>query len=157
MNAFVECADWLEKFSCENPWAGTPFEKIYTMPIAKLGAIGEAFAKQYLENKGNTIEHRLNVGHDCLVNGVKTEIKFSLASNRNYNGYFTFNHIGLDKDWEQIFFIGVNGDGEIYTAMFQKDALPLHLFYKQQGGKNSHNDDYMINGKNSAKLFCLPT
>ena len=86
---------------------------------------------------------------------LKTEIKFSLATERNYDGKFTFNHIGLKKDWEQIIFVGVNGDGEMKVAKFWKNDLPLYLFTRQSGGNHLSNDDWMITKEQSTILFSL--
>ena len=153
MNAFLEYADLLAEVEDSNPWAGTPCEKLYTMPTARAGAVGEMIAEKLLADLGHEVAPRTSAGHDRVVDGIKTEIKFSLASRRNYDRQFTFNHIGLNKDWQQIVFIGVNGDGELCVARYAKESLPLSLFVKQQGGHYSANDDYMIYGKNSTKLF----
>lgn len=155
MNAFSDYADFIKTLPDANPWQGTPFENFYNFPPKKKGVAGEEIVKQMLSRNGHKVEKRVNTGHDAIIDGVKTEIKFSLATERNYDGKFTFNHIGLKKDWEQIIFVGVNGDGEMKVAKFWKNDLPLYLFTRQSGGNYLSNDDWMITKEQSTILFSL--
>ena len=90
---------------------------------------------------------------------------------------FTFNHIAMEKDWEQFIFLGINppSDNE-NTRSFDKDSWPTHrlyvmdkadfvahmktgstIFKHQQGGNKSDNDDYCVFGRNSFyELINLP-
>ena len=144
-----------ELFNCEtnNPWEGTPLERYYTVDPKKKGAQGEKIAMAILENLGYDVKPRTNAGHDCIVNGVKTEIKFSAASKRNYNWQFTFNHIGFEKDWDQIIFVGVNGDLNIHITKYDKNELSMEFLSHQQGGSKSNNDDFMSTGVKSTQLL----
>lgn len=153
MNAFSDYADFIHSLPDDNPWQGTPFENFYNFPPKKKGMAGEEIVKQMLTRQGHLVEKRTNTGHDAIVDGIKTEIKFSLATERNYDGRFTFNHIGMKKDWEQIVFVGVNGDGEMKVATFTKETIPLYLFTHQSGGNHMSNDDYMITKEQSKILF----
>lgn len=138
----------------ENKWHNTPYEEYDTLGTKAKGTWGEDFVKRLLISQGYKVENRTSAGHDCIANGIKTEIKFSLASERNHNYNFTFNHVSKGKDWEQIIFVGVNGDLEIIGTMFTKDKLPLiELFSPQQGGKKLDNDDYMSTGERAKKLL----
>lgn len=155
MNAFTDYGDFISTLPDDNPWQGTPFERFYNFPPKKKGVAGEEIVKQMLSRDGHEVKKRTNAGHDAIVDGIKTEIKFSLATERNYDGKFTFNHIGINKDWEQIIFVGVNGDGNMHVALFQKENLPLYLFTRQSGGNHLSNDDWMITKEQSAILFSL--
>ena len=155
MNAFTDYEDFIKSLPEDNPLQGTPFEHFYNVPPKKKGVAGEEIVKQMLSRDGHKVEKRTNTGHDAIVDGIKTEIKFSLATERNYDGKFTFNHIGINKDWEQIIFVGVNGDGNMRVALFQKENLPLYLFTRQSGGNHLSNDDWMITKEQSAILFSL--
>jgi hypothetical protein len=65
-------------------------------------------------------EKPTNTGHDRIFGGIKTEIKFSLATSPTWKkkdhpdrklivpDHFTFNHIACGKDWERFVFCGVN-------------------------------------------------
>ena len=151
MNA-AECP---ELFKCDtgNPWAGTPLESYYAAHPKKKGVLGENITEAILTKLGYKVENRTNAGNDRLVNGITTEIKFSAATDRNYNWQFTFNHIGFEKDWDQIIFCGVNGDLNIHISKYTKDELTKQYLSNQQGGKKSNNDDFMSTGTNSTKLL----
>lgn len=138
----------------DSKWQGTPYESYEKLGTKAKGTWGEEFVKRLLVSKGYKVEVRTSPGHDCIANGLKTEIKFSLASERNHDYHFTFNHISKGKDWEQIIFVGVNGDLDITGTIFTKDNLPLEeLFSAQQGGKELGNDDYMTVGERAKKLL----
>ena len=64
-----------------------------------------------------------------------------------------FNHIGMEKDWDEIILCCVNGDMEIRMVSFTKDNFPLELCSRQQGGKSGGNDDFMCNANNSFDLL----
>lgn len=136
-----------------NPWKDTLLEDFYLLTPKIKGIKGEEIVLNILKGLGYKISPRINPEHDAIVNNKKTEIKFSLATNRNYDWQFTFNHIGLAKDWEQIIFAGINGNQEIKIVSYDKTSLPLNLLKKQQGGNHGKNDDYLCSGLNSTKLL----
>ena len=142
----------LEKMS-SNPWAGTVLEGYYTVNNRQKGARGEEIVEELLKQLGYKVQPPVATGHDRIVNSIKTEIKFSASTARNYDYEFTFNHIGLQKDWEEIIFCGINGDLEIRMVRFNRETFPFELFNTQQGGKDSGNDDYMCVGKYSRMLL----
>lgn len=144
-----------ELFKVENlnPWKDTPLEDFYLLSPKAKGVKGEEIVSAILKQQNYEICPRTNNGHDIILNNVKTEIKFSLASKRNCDWQFTFNHIGFEKDWDQILFVGVNGDCELKMSLYSKKDVPLHLLSKQQGGKEGQNDDYMCVGLNSKKIL----
>lgn len=136
-----------------NPWNGTILEGYYALNPASKGSKGEQAVEEILKQLGYTVQRRANAGHDRIVNGVKTEIKFALAVNRNESFQCIFNHIGMSKDWDEIILCCINGDMEIRMVSFSKENFPLELCSKQQGGRNSDNDDYMCNATNSYDLL----
>lgn len=146
-----------ELFICDlsSPWAGTPLNDFYSLNPKKKGIQGEKIAGAILEKIGYNVQYNApnNGGFDMTVDGKKTEIKFSLASERNFDWRFTFNHIGFKKDWEQIIFIGINGDMNIHIVKYNKNNLPKDLLSHQQGGKTGGNDDYMCSGLKSKMLM----
>ena len=143
--------------SSNNPWEGTPFEKYYQTGAKQYGALGELIIASFLENEGMRIEKPKNQGHDRIINGWRTEIKFSCASKRNQNFLFTFNHISFCKDWERIIFCGINGDLEARIIWFSKEDMEKLLnegiLKHQQAGQENNLDDYCIMGNNSRKLL----
>lgn len=137
----------------KNPWKGTPIENYYYLSPSAKGSKAEDIVKMILKELGHDVKNRINSGHDCIIDGVKTEIKFGLATDRNYDYETIFNHIGFGKDWDQILFVCINGDGNIASAMYTKDNFPWDAIHRQQGGTSGGNDDFMIAGKNSYNIL----
>ena len=103
-------------------------------------------------------------GHDRVIGGIRTEIKFSLAqkdkkNNGIKNDTFIINHVAEKKDWERLIFLGINFNSKNKFIWFTKEDFQEHLkapdccFKKQQSGKNGGNDDYICGGKNLKTLF----
>ena len=149
----------IKNYIKENPWKDTPYENYYSLANKTKGTVGEIILEDVLKNYFNLdISDRTNEGHDRTVNNIKTEFKFSLATKRNYQHQYMFNHIALEKDWDRIIFCGVNGNLEIDLVWFTKDEIKKLLndsnyFSHQQGGNKSLNDDYMSTGLKSNKLI----
>ena len=159
---FEMVEETLNNYSFTNRWTGTPLEKYAELRPKAQGLFGEAFVKVYIKKKyGLESGERENDGHDAIITYHKTEIKFSTATERNYNYRFTFNHIGIEKDWDRIIFMGINGDLEEKIVWFTKDDIKQILatttfLAHQAGGKNSKNDDYMSMGIDSRNLLNHP-
>lgn len=149
--------DYLEKYLindiAENPWKNTILADYYALSPVSKGSKAEEFVAKVLTDMGYKVERRRSTGHDRIINGKRTEIKFALATKRNYDYECIFNHIGLKKDWENIIFCCVNGDLTIRMVMFTRDTFPFEVFNTQQGGKSSGNDDYMTSGTRSKELL----
>lgn len=143
----------------ENPWKDTDYEAYYSLGNKTKGTVGEKILENILKDVFNlNVTKRVNKGHDRIVNNIKTEFKFSLATKRNFKHQYMFNHIALEKDWDRIIFCGVNGDLEIDLVWFTKDEIKELLkdsscFVHQQGGEESQNDDYISAGPNSNNLI----
>ena len=163
-----------------NNWTGTCFEDYPKLDPKQKGGFGELVVENMLKNEGNLVESPTSTGHDRTVNKTKLEIKFSLASsNKKKDGKlidpdsFTFNHIALEKDWEVLVLVGVNPTKkqdkvrthdisnwpEQRVCLIKKEDLRNYMkktdcvFKRQQGGKNSNNDDYILAGRQ--KLYEL--
>lgn len=145
--------EYFNEVQLENSWSGTPLEKYHALTPKKKGAYSEKFVRSYLEEKGYKVENPISSGHDFVLEGKKVGLKFGLATDRNTNWRTIFNHIGLQKDWEEIIFVCVNGDCQVRMVKFTKGNLPKKLLSHQQGGNNSENDDYMINGAKARILL----
>ena len=129
----------------QNPWKNTILQGYYALNPASKGSKGEQIVEEILKSLGHSVKPRINAGHDRLVDGIKTEIKFALAVGRNTEYQCIFNHIGMTKDWDQIILCCVNGDLEIKMVSFSKEDFPIDMCARQQGGKNGTNDDFMCN------------
>ena len=150
----------LKKYILENtidPWKGTPFEGYVAMAAKQKGEFGERFVSKIFSGRGYTVEraHSATAGYDRLINGLKVEIKFSIAyRNKKNNGVqedtFILNHVSKAKDWERLLFCGINPkENNIRLLWFTNSDFTNYitsggsLFNMQQGGKKIKNDDYM--------------
>ena len=151
----------------KDPWIGTPFEGYVFLTPKQKGEFGERFVTKYFENKQHNVKKAKTstAGHDRIINGIMSEIKFSLAT-RDKNGeikdnQFIINHVSKDKDWERLVFFGINSTEESSCFFwFSKEDFIIHLesdeclFSAQQGGKSIGNDDYICTKID--KLKCMP-
>jgi hypothetical protein len=109
--------DYINK-SLHNNWVGTYFEDYPRMDPKQKGHFGEEYVEGFMELSFNSeVSAPLNPGHDRIIDGYKTEIKFSLANSPKnpktgekliQPDAFTFNHIAVNKDWDRFIFFGVN-------------------------------------------------
>jgi hypothetical protein len=121
---------------------------------------------------------------DMVVDGFKTEIKFSLANSKGNKinvDKFIINHVAVGKNWDRLVFCGINPMGSservhMYFAdkqdfkdymdsfvvparatddiKLRKQIFGTCVFKPQQGGFKTLNDDYMCT--NFKKLVALP-
>tara|TARA_X000000368_G_scaffold370480_1_gene319672 strand:+ start:5435 stop:5977 length:543 start_codon:yes stop_codon:yes gene_type:complete len=150
----------------KDPWKETPFEGyVYISPKQK-GEFGERFVAKYFEEKGSNVEKASSAtaGYDRLIDGYKTEIKFSIATRSKHGGVkkdsFIINHVSMDKEWERLVFIGINKNEENIRAIwFTKEDFIKNtkseepLFAYQQGGRKIKNDDFICTGKKVKMLL----
>jgi len=147
-----------------DPWKGTKYEGyVFLLPTQK-GKFGEILISKYMESKDCVILKAHNKGHDRIIDGFKTELKFGLCTRDSYTGklredLFVINHISMDKDWERLIFFGINFDEEKSRFLwFNKKDLINYIrqdgkqFLSQQGGKKIKNDDFMICGNINALI-----
>ncbi len=87
-----------------NPWLGSPFEWLMSLPSRSRGAAGEAIAAAWLGLSGFAVGRPLNSGHDRLVNGHKVEIKLSTLWK---GGNYVWQQI-RDQDYEYVLLLGLS-------------------------------------------------
>ena len=72
-----------------NPWKGTQLESYTMLDPKNKGNYGEGLViGQIIKEYGISVEKRTNPGHDAIIGGHPTEIKFSAATNRNTDYLF---------------------------------------------------------------------
>lgn len=148
------------KSKTNDPWVNTPFEGYMFLHNASKGSFGEKFVQKYMEQKGSTVKKKTNSGHDRVIDGHKTEIKFSLGGNRKDSVYY-INHLSVEKDNERVIFFGINKQEE-QSLLVWWNSCDFNdyvkngpgIFYFQQGGNKLSNDDYMFVGT-PEELFSL--
>lgn len=140
--------------NAQDPWHDTMFRGYVFMSPKQKGEFGERFVSHYMEEEQCLVERAATstAGHDRVIDGILTEIKFSLATRNKKGGVkkdsFIINHISCDKDWERLIFFGINPDEEdARLVWFSKEDfianLDSGLFAHQQGGGKIGNDDYI--------------
>ena len=142
--------------NAQDPWEDTPFKGYVFMSPKQKGEFGERFVSKYLTAELCDVKRAKTstAGHDRVVNGILTEIKFSLATRNKKGGVkkdsFIINHVSRDKDWERLIFFGINKEeSDARLVWFTKEDFIAHiesddcLFAHQQGGKSIENDDYI--------------
>jgi hypothetical protein len=169
--------DELVEFIKDNtydPWVNTRFEGYVYMKPKSCGAFGEMYVSKKMEERGYEVvaAPTSTAGHDRVIDGKKTEIKFSLASRRpqklrkfgktgTIRNKFIINHLGMGKDWERLIFVCINEaedeteDDHLIRWFSNEDfSSTLHKFFRrQQGGKKTKNDDWMCSGAELDKLL----
>lgn len=161
-----------------DPWVNTPFEGYVNISPKQKGEFGEQFVERYATIMDLSVERAptSTAGHDRVIDGYRTEIKFSVAHRDDLKrglgpdglnikpNCFTFNHIAVEKDWERLLFVGINGanKSDWVIKWFTKEDFvtelqsPNTIFKHQQGGKKSDNDDYMCAGTRAEQLVSKP-
>lgn len=152
--------------NAQDPWVGTPFQGYVFMSPKQKGEFGERFVAKYFDAKGSEVKRAKTstAGHDRVIDGIMTEIKFSVATRNKVGGVkedqFIINHVSKDKDWERLVFFGINPtEDNCCFFWFNKEDFIKHLesdnclFAPQQGGKSIGNDDYICTKVD--KLKCM--
>ena len=127
----------------EDPWLKTNFEGYLNLTNRKKGIFGDKFVSKIMKMKYNSkVLSPTNDGHDRIIDGYKTEIKFSLSLIKDK---FMFNHISCNKDWERLLLLGINKDNYYMNWISKEDFIRrIDIFSYQQGGKEIKNDDFMF-------------
>ena len=149
-NAFKD-GELLEfmRTSQQNNWLNTYFENYGGLSTKNKGEFGEMFVEKLFRGAGSTIEKPTNPGHDRIIDGYKTEIKFSLANSPLWKktnqrlivpDEFTFNHIACEKDWDRFVFCGVNpskshDSDKIRIKQTHREYPHLRLYFMEKIAK----------------------
>jgi hypothetical protein len=154
-----------------DPWHGTFLQGYVDKNNKVKGKFGEMLVEALMSLYGHSVFKPINKGHDRIITSnvveltntikkvtkeFKVEIKFGVAHRNPKNkgtvlpGVFSFNHFGIQKDWERAIIISVDPGPNIYAVWFDKQDLITNIasenpiFSRQQGGKNGNNDDWMF-------------
>ena len=84
-------------------WEASPFGWIRREPSRRKGAIGEALVRDWATQEGMKVERPIDSGHDCRIDGVAVQIKFSLIWG---GGGFVFQQI-RDQTYEVACLLGL--------------------------------------------------
>ena len=181
---------WEKLNTLNDNWKDDPIFKAYHKQGNKQkGTNGEYIVENIFKSLGSTVVATRDSKHkgtdfDMVVDGFKTEIKFSLANSKGNKinvDKFIINHVAVGKNWDRLVFCGINPMGSservhMYFAdkqdfkdymdsfvvparatddiKLRKQIFGTCVFKPQQGGFKTLNDDYMCT--NFKKLVALP-
>lgn len=169
------------KESLRNNWIGTPWEHYQPLTPKHKGGLGEMLIEKFMVKHGHAVKPAKDTGHDRIIDGIKTEAKFSLANSNAKNNVklidpnsFMINHISVGKSWEKLIFFGINpekdnpnvrqGEYSDWSSeriyVMDKEGFTAHVrkretfpFSKQQSGNKGRNDDWMVAGVKAFEAF----
>ncbi len=175
--------DWIKLNQHNNNWKNDAvWSSYHKLGNKQKGTNGEFYVHRLFEAGGYEVQPPVHTDHDKIVNGLKVEIKTSLAVSEGetiIKDKYIFNHIAVGKDWDRLLFCCVNPDPEWGNMKIRRnDKLPykkVHLYYMdkpdfveymnnteykdnvfkhQQSGEKGGNDDFICT--NFSKLVALP-
>jgi len=141
-NSIINSIPW-EEFS-ENPFINTRWAPYLSIHPSLKGKAGEKYVTQTLLQHGYDVRPRVNSGHDFILDNKKFELKFSLASKGKPDN-FTWNHVGIQKDWDILLTVGINLEiTDRWLWVTKKDFTNFwdEAWSYQQGGQKAKNDDF---------------
>ena len=164
----LEINDFLDtlKSGTTNAWEVSKFYPWQRQGNKEKGVTGENFVSHILESKGYTKGSGGggSSSYDLVFNGIHIEVKCSFAMKKAgeiYYDMFKWQHIGINKNWDYIAFVGINPELELNCRIRRgwrdnPEEVNLLWFSKsdilqfvnagyltiQQGGQSSSNDDY---------------
>ena len=146
-----------------DPWHGTQWQGYRYLDNKQKGELGERFVESLMDNMGHKVDRAVSstAGHDRVIDGVLTEIKFSIAQTSKdkkeiKDDTFIINHVGEKKDWERLIFVGINRNKESRLGYITKEdfkKIKKKYFRPQQGGLKANNDDWICGGKKVIQLL----
>lgn len=137
-------------------WEHTVFAGWNNKSNKRKGDIGEKIISDYFTQKGFSVEPPVDPGHDRIIDGFRAEIKFSLAMSPIGDNSPMFNHIAEEKSWDVLIlsYVDINTLDLEGCFVFKQDFIDFQeCMRRQQGGKKSKNDDYIIAGMNNYLAF----
>jgi hypothetical protein len=122
LSAAVE-ADYLRPD--DHPWVGSPFEWILACPSRQKGAIGEQLVAGWCAAKGLDVIRSKNSDADRIIEGHRTEIKFSTLWT---SGVYKFQQI-RDQQYDHLFCLGLS-PFDAHAWVIPKPVLLQHVIGK---------------------------
>jgi len=161
---------WNKLTAHNNRWHRDPaFKDYHKLGNKQKGVLGEEYTERLMQSLGSAVKPPTHTDHDRIIDGYKTEIKFSLAVSDTKKDLivcdkFIINHIAASKDWDRLVFIGINpmpswsnikkknnaSSPRVRAYYMEKKDFIKHLqegtssvFKHQQSGQKAKNDDYI--------------
>lgn len=181
MSDLLESPEWEKLNRHNNNWSQDPvFKDYHKLGNKQKGVVGEFYVERIMTALGSSVSPPTHTDHDRVIDGLKTEIKFSLAASEGkkiVKDKFIINHVAMTKDWDRLLFCCINPiEGWGNVKIRKNDSMPYErmrayfiekedfikymnsegdkLFKHQQSGEKGGNDDYICT--NVDKLIKLP-
>lgn len=108
--------------SNDDPWLGSPFQWILSVPSRTKGAIGEALVAGWCAAKGFDVVRSRTSQADRIIHGHRIEIKFSTLWE---SGGCKFQQI-RDQDYDYVFCLGLS-PFDAHAWLIPKTVLQQHV------------------------------
>ena len=145
------------KIKYSNYWKDTVMENYNQLTQKAKGDVGEKVVEDFMKERSFEIapSEKYNDVYDKYINGIKTEIKFSLSQNDQENN-FMINHIKVNILWERFIFYGWNRDLPHQTVWCT--AEQMKLCWKENGwwSNQSGEGEKMLTGSNVIRWINSP-
>ena len=164
----IEDTRWVTLNRHNNNWSDDEvFKDYHKLGNKQKGVAGEYFVENIMKKMGSEVVPPTHTDHDRIIDGYKTEIKFSLAVSKGndiIDDKFIINHVAVSKDWDRSIFCGINPQSSksdrVQMYFFNKEDFRNYMsteinpiFKHQQSGKKGGNDDFICaNFKEFVKL-----
>lgn len=117
-------------------WDDSPFAWIKNRPSRSIGTIGERMVSKWLDMHGFKVERSPDTEADRLVEGIRTEIKFSTLWE---NGEYRFQQI-RDQNYDILILLGISPFRAHCWVMKKQDVIDLwkvkHVISGQHTGQD---------------------
>jgi len=130
-----------------DPWHGSPFAWIKTRPSRQVGRIGEQLVAGWCAAKGLNVERSPDADADRIIEGKRTEIKFSTLWE---NGTFTFQQF-RDQNYDQVICLGL-APFDAWCWVVPKEAMWTHAI-PQHGGRDGVDTRWLTINPNDAPVW----
>lgn len=137
--ALVTISDVLRKKYLKNSraWDNSPFAWIKHRPSRSIGAIGEKIVSMWLAMHDFNVSRSNDTEADRLVEGIRTEIKFSTLWE---NGNYCFQQI-RDQKYDLLLLLGISPHDAHCWVLKKRDIIDLwkikHVISGQHTGQQS--------------------
>ena len=165
----IGCDNWERLTTINSNWRKDPlFHNYHKLGNKQKGVLGEYYVEKLMEANGSKVEAPRNSDHDRIIDGFRTEIKFSLAVSKKDTviyDKFMINHVAASKQWDRLVFVGINPKRGLMKVQESNNGIPLRrtrayfmekndfvkymsgpgkkVFKHQQSGEKGQNDDFI--------------
>tara|TARA_Y100000296_G_scaffold79613_1_gene103850 strand:+ start:1733 stop:2332 length:600 start_codon:yes stop_codon:yes gene_type:complete len=165
----MNCKHWEKLTTVNSNWhRDALFRNYHKLGNKQKGVLGEYYVEKLMEAKGSEVCAPTNSDHDRIIDGFRTEIKFSLAVSKKDTviyDKFMINHVAASKQWDRLIFVGINPKRGFTKIQESRNGIPLRrvrayfmekgdfvnymtgpgkkVFKHQQSGEKGQNDDFI--------------